>query len=67
MQKPPRKFQCMACGYVFEVPHGLPRPMACPRCGAPGHMIHRVDRGRHRWGWARRLFRWPFGRYTATR
>jgi len=53
MIKPPRKFQCVACGYVFEVPHGLPRPMRCPRCGAPAYMIHRVDRGRHRWGWKR--------------
>ena len=53
ISRPPRKFQCIACGHIFELPHGLPRPINCPKCGAPAHMLHRVDRGRHRWGWRR--------------
>ncbi|RLF21685.1 MAG: hypothetical protein DRN15_02010 [Thermoprotei archaeon] len=48
-----KRFQCMACGNIIEVPYGMPKPLQCPRCGAPHHMIHRVDRGRGRRGWGR--------------
>jgi len=42
---PTKKFQCFACGNIIEVPQGMPKPAACPRCGAPITMIHRVDKG----------------------
>ncbi|MCD6510362.1 MAG: hypothetical protein J7L11_08270 [Thermoprotei archaeon] len=42
---PTKKFLCTACGYVIEVPYGMPKPTACPRCGAPAMMIHRLDAG----------------------
>lgn len=44
-----KKFQCMMCGYIIEVPYGMPKPMRCPRCGAPAQFIHRIDKG-PRWG-----------------
>ena len=47
-----RKFRCLNCGYEFEVPFGQPKPMNCPRCGAPANMIVRIDRGRGK-GWRR--------------
>ncbi len=50
-----KKFKCYACGYEFECPYGVPKPMSCPRCGAPHHMIHRVDKGPHRRG-QKRIF-----------
>jgi len=43
-----RRFRCLNCGYEFEIPFGQPRPISCPKCGAPANMIVRVDRGR---GW----------------
>jgi len=42
---PTKKFQCFACGNIIEVPRGIPKPAACPRCGAPLMAIHRVDKG----------------------
>jgi predicted RNA-binding Zn-ribbon protein involved in translation (DUF1610 family) len=50
MAQPPagaqtKKFRCFACGNVIEVPRGMPKPQACPRCGAPAQMIHRLDKG----------------------
>ena len=45
-----RRFRCLNCGYEFEVPFGQPKPMNCPKCGAPANMIVRVDRGRGK-GW----------------
>lgn len=30
----PRNFECLACGFVWEVPRGHPRPSQCPRCGS---------------------------------
>ncbi|MCD6470784.1 hypothetical protein J7L29_08330 [Candidatus Bathyarchaeota archaeon] len=38
-------FQCSVCGYMIAVPQGTPKPNACPRCGAPSAMIHRVNKG----------------------
>lgn len=41
-----RKFQCSACGYEWEVPHGiggLGKEMVCPKSGS--NNIHRVDIG----------------------
>lgn len=29
-----RNFQCIACGFFWEVPHGLSRPSQCPQCGS---------------------------------
>jgi len=42
---PTKKFQCFACGNVIGVPQGVPKPPACPKCGAPAAMIHRIDKG----------------------
>lgn len=42
---PTKKFQCFACGNIIEVPRGMPKPAACPRCGAPLMAIHRIDKG----------------------
>ena len=42
---PTKRFQCFACGNVIEVPQGMPKPPACPKCGAPAQMIHRIDKG----------------------
>lgn len=57
-----KKFICYACGRVIEVPYGVPKPVACPFCGAPEAMIHRLDKGPHRRGrgrggppWQKRL------------
>ncbi|HDI47150.1 MAG TPA: hypothetical protein ENF82_05025 [Candidatus Methanomethylia archaeon] len=40
-----KKFQCFSCGKIIEVPYGVPKPPNCPYCGAPAHLIHRVDAG----------------------
>ncbi len=45
-----RRFRCLNCGYEFEIPVGQPKPMSCPKCGAPANMIVRVNRGRGK-GW----------------
>jgi len=50
-------FQCFNCGKTIEVPYGVPKPVQCPHCGAPGYMIHRVDKGRG--GFGRRGFYGP--------
>ena len=42
---PHKKFLCGACGRVIEVPYGVPKPVTCPYCGAPGFMIHRLGAG----------------------
>ncbi|OYT62475.1 MAG: hypothetical protein B6U69_01735 [Thermofilum sp. ex4484_15] len=42
---PLKKFLCRACGRIIEVPYGVPKPMTCPYCGAPGFMIHRLNAG----------------------
>jgi ribosomal protein S27AE len=28
----------------MEVPQGVPKPLNCPRCGAPAMMIHRLNK-----------------------
>ena len=45
-----RKFRCLECGYTWEIPHGEPRPLECPKCKSMN--IHRAeeDRGRARRG-----------------
>lgn len=48
-----RVFKCLNCGHQFTVPYGAPRPMQCPKCGAP--TIMRIDKGKgrgrgKRWG-----------------
>ncbi|RLG60565.1 hypothetical protein DRN86_02245 [Candidatus Geothermarchaeota archaeon] len=52
---PKKRFRCGACGHVIEVPYGIPKPVQCPKCGAPAMIIHRVDKGpgrrRGRRGW----------------
>lgn len=53
---PTRKFKCLNCGYEFELPYGVPRPMQCPKCGAPVNAIVRVDRGAGRGRGQRRGF-----------
>ncbi|MEM2997303.1 MAG: hypothetical protein QXK52_07320 [Candidatus Bathyarchaeia archaeon] len=45
MSIPSKRFQCGACGNILEIPQGEPKPPNCPRCGAPGTMIHRLDKG----------------------
>ncbi|MHA1589343.1 MAG: hypothetical protein ACTSVA_01905 [Candidatus Njordarchaeales archaeon] len=48
---PKKRFQCGNCGKIIEVPYGVPKPAQCPYCGAPGYMIHRIDKGPWgRWG-----------------
>ena len=42
---PMKHFQCVNCGQIIEVPQGYPKPVNCPRCGAPAVMIHRLDKG----------------------
>jgi predicted RNA-binding Zn-ribbon protein involved in translation (DUF1610 family) len=42
---PMKHFQCSNCGQVIEVPQGVPKPLNCPKCGAPATMIHRLDKG----------------------
>jgi len=42
---PTKRFRCFVCGNIIEVPQGMPKPVACFKCGAPAQMIHRVDRG----------------------
>ncbi len=38
-------FKCYRCGYVFQVPYGVPKPPSCPNCGAPATFVHRVNPG----------------------
>ena len=45
MSLPVKLFQCSSCGYMIEVPQGIPKPQICPRCGAPSIMIHRINKG----------------------
>jgi ribosomal protein S27AE len=42
---PMKRFQCGNCGQIIEVPQGTPKPINCPRCGAPAMMIHRLNKG----------------------
>jgi ribosomal protein S27AE len=42
---PIKRFQCGNCGQIIEVPQGIPKPLNCPRCGAPAMMIHRLNKG----------------------
>jgi len=42
---PMKHFQCVNCGQIIEAPQGYPKPVNCPRCGAPAMMIHRLDKG----------------------
>ena len=42
---PMKYFQCGKCGEIIEVPQGVPKPLNCPKCGAPATMIHRLDKG----------------------
>jgi len=51
-----RIFRCYACGNTWDIPHGTPRPTACPTCGSPN--IHRAEEDR---GWGRRGRRWGKG------
>lgn len=51
MPRPTRRFKCSSCSYEFESPYGVPRPQACPKCGAK--LIHRVDTGPRRAGYGR--------------
>ena len=39
-----RTFECSDCGHVWRVPHGSPRPKACPECD--GANIHRAPEDR---------------------
>jgi DNA-directed RNA polymerase subunit RPC12/RpoP len=50
---PMKHFQCVNCGQIIEVPQGCPKPVNCPRCGAPAMMIHRLDKGPSRETWRR--------------
>lgn len=43
-----RKFKCFACSHGWVVPHGLPRPATCPKCGDTNIHRHPSDRGPHR-------------------
>jgi len=45
-----RRFICLQCNNIIEVPFGQPKPMTCPYCGAPSYMIKRLDKP----GWGRR-------------
>jgi len=45
-----KRFLCSQCNNIIEVPYGQPKPASCPYCGAPGYMIHRLDKP----GWGRR-------------
>jgi predicted DNA-binding protein (UPF0251 family) len=51
-----RIFRCHVCGYTWEVPCGIPRPVSCPACGNSN--IHRADEDRGR---GRRGRRWRKG------
>jgi predicted RNA-binding Zn-ribbon protein involved in translation (DUF1610 family) len=54
-----RTFECSDCGHVWRVPHGSPRPAACPEC--EGTNIHRAaedrSQGRDRSDGRRRGYR----------
>lgn len=45
MEMPKKRFQCGSCGEIIEVPQGVPKPTKCPKCGAQGFMIHRLEPG----------------------
>jgi DNA-directed RNA polymerase subunit RPC12/RpoP len=45
MELPKKRFRCGNCGETIEVPQGVPKPAECPKCGAQGFMIHRLEPG----------------------
>jgi len=45
MELPKKRFQCGSCGEIIEVPQGTPKPFKCPKCGAQGFVIHRLEPG----------------------
>ena len=45
-----RNFVCAECGERFAVPHGAPRPAACPACGSASFHRAPEERGGRRWG-----------------
>ena len=53
-----KRFICLSCKKIIEVPFGVPKPIKCPYCGAPHYMIHRVDPP-GKW-WRRRGPRWGY-------
>lgn len=54
MPQSTRKFKCSSCSYEIESPYGIPKPQACPKCGAPAQFIHRVDTGPRRADYSKR-------------
>lgn len=44
-----KKFVCLQCNHIWEVPYGTPRPNNCPQCGSTN--VHRAPEDR---GYARR-------------
>lgn len=40
-----KRFVCLKCKHVIDIPYGTPKPLKCPYCGAPGYMLHRIDKG----------------------
>jgi uncharacterized protein len=41
-----RHFTCYDCKHEWDIPHGVPRPQECPKCGSTN--IH--SPGPHRYG-----------------
>jgi len=49
-----RRFRCADCQHVWAVPHGTPRPEACPSCSSANLHRHEDERGPEGGGGGRR-------------
>ncbi|MFQ5905092.1 MAG: DUF134 domain-containing protein [bacterium] len=44
-----RRFECLSCGFGWEVSHGLPRPSRCPECDS-NEIRRAIEKPRFRGG-----------------